>query len=541
MATEPTIEDILVSAGALFRSDTPDDLRFKVKAYLTLEKWLETEDGEEEVDRIQILAQVEDFAGFRPAAQIWDLVWQLGIFARTDRPDLYRRRPIIYLSDLFSAAPGRDESAFTPDFYRALQLRTDGRPHSGSPAEALRSLRRALHAVCITLDMLDRDNAPVPPPFLSRSAEGGLSRLSPHPSLTTAADVFSMLVELPGLVPSLASTLTPDLLGRAEKMLSFCVGQITPVDDPWGDGGALRLPTDEDFPGGDRPTVPANALFVIAARLGVFARLDLGLPIPPDYEAAVPDCVRFLLRMQSPRGGWGVYVYDPAIYRDAVPVPEEPFFTNLVVTALTLASKGLDEGLRQQCRTALSRCGRYLSETAFPMNRAVTWTPAFSPDAQPDPCVTAQTASALLRIAALEEGKAGATLRDLALRALDGLVELWHLGPTGKANQDRIRFRSPTESGASGVVMTWEQPGHAKIVSALTDAFLNHGYRPPPLLWDRIEQAVAVLLAEESGGFWLDYGMEDKVNLPNSANCALAIGRYLAAVRRLLSEPSEAL
>jgi hypothetical protein len=529
-----SLEDILASAGALFQSECLDDLRFKVKAFLILSS-ADMEYSEGEFDRIQILAMVEDFAGFRTGARIWELVWQLGLFESGSRPGLYRRVEKLYLHKLFSAPPSDDgDNGFNPQIFQDLSPEVQS--SSNGVLLVFRQSRAAWEAIIRIFDLLDRDKVPLPPPFLTRAADGELSRLSPHPSITTAADIFTLLVDLPSLIPALAPSLTQDILTRAETMLVFCAGKALPAGDDKGDGGALQLPTDEDFPGANRPTVPANALFVIAACLGFITRLDRGDVAPNDYMVAVPGCVRFLLRMQSQRGGWGVYAYDPALYGSKVPMPEEPFFTTLVVTALALALKGLDEDLRRQCRVALQRCANFLSDVIVRVGEAVTWTPSFDPDGQPDAYATAQAASALLRIAALAGDVPDAALRDLAFRALDGLADLWRLGSTGKANQDRIRFRSPTCNGASGVVMTWEQPGHAKIVSALTNAYLNDSYHPSPLLWDRIEQAVTLMLAEEDGGFWCDYGLEDKINLPNSANCALALGRYLAAVRRLLSE-----
>jgi hypothetical protein len=523
--------DILVAAAALFHGPTLDDIDFKIRAFDVLSR-LQPREDEDGFDRFDLLAAVEDFAGARPDSEILRLVRELQIFERRDDGS-FRRRDRIFLADLVEADSASADRFTTPRLLAEMNEQMGGRLSPGI-VTALDVLRQSWRQVQAVEAATAQAGLPCPPPFWRMDDDGGLGIFSAYPSSTAAADQFSLFAEAPLLVPTLDGPAWREGLPVAERLLERCLSHIMPVEEPHGYGGALRLPDDDDYPGGTLPTVASNALFVIAARLSVIARLVGGLEPRADIAAAVPGCVRFLLKMQLEEGGWGIHRYDPAAFGglDYRFLPD-PFFTAVTVTALKIAGPSLDDDLKTDSHRALRRCADFLLDQAQERSQGqVAWHERFEITGPLSVYATTQSAMALLKIGQVIGDEDGA-LRAAAFRGLGWAERHWKVGREGKQNIDQVKLRAPTETGPASINMTWEQPGHAKMVSSFVDAFMDYGYQPAPATWARIEEAVAVLLGEARHGFWTDFFMPDKCQSSNTATCAMALARYVAAVGRL--------
>ncbi|CBS87285.1 hypothetical protein [Azospirillum lipoferum] len=522
--------DVLVAAAALFGGRTLDDIDFKIRAFDVLSR-LAPREGEDGFDRFDLLAAVEDFAGARPDAEILRLVRDLQMFERRD-DGTFRRRDRIFLADLVEAGAGDSNRHTTPSLLIDVQEQLGGRVSPGVVA-AMATLRQAWSNVLDVERATERSGLPCPPPFWRVDADGGLALFSAYPSSTAAADQFSLFAEAPLLVPTLNCPAWREGLATAEALLERCLQYIVPDGHRHGYSGALCVPDDDDYPGGTLPTVPTNALFVIALRLSATARIVGGLEPNVMLSAAVPGCVRFLLTMQLESGAWSIHRYIPGAFSglDYRFLPD-PYFTAITVTALKIAQPVLDNDLKAASHDALHRCaGFILAEARDEGEDGLAWHDRFEETGQLSVYATLQAAMSLLKIGNVV-GDDGA-LRDAAFRGLAWAERHWRVGREGKQNIDQVKLRAPTATGPAQINMTWEQPGHAKAVSAFIEAFLDFGYTPAPATWSRIEEAVAVLLGEARDGFWTDFYMPDKRQSSNTATCAMTLARYIAAVGRL--------
>jgi hypothetical protein len=532
------------------------------------------------LSRESILLMVEDSAGLLPQQRIWELIRSMPLLEKRD--GLYRARERIALADF---QPGGE--ARLPKLARGVSWSLDELRNVFFPvvwpAWTVRDVRNAIQRgygwfLWTLRSSLASGSGQEPLPAFWSCERGEDLPVGHLRAITSIGDTLTSLANSARFVCSLAG-----LQGDHRPKLGYGLRQLldyrleanlslnpTEVPLPWGGGGfnpvdwsqANRewnrgglLPFD-DQPEAEYPTVDAtwDAVLALAAlyeQYPALAGAD-GLREAPrkTIGAALLDGVAFLVRLQLPAGGWGIYRY-PA---DQPEVPAYEFTTGQTILALSLVlATSLFEdreqpALRAATEAALRRAWAFLRRRAVPFDGLSIWAPYF------DDTLDAHSPRSLLR-ATIWTGtgllalyRAFKDLREELAPRLQELILLaerhWQIDYRRSVE---VEFRVPLRQSLHDVFGKWSNRYDLTVVILLLDLY-NECSRDPQLslafsdgLWGRIERTLGLLIEEQhpQHGHW----HEPIDGLPLAAATAMAIQAlqsYLIAADHLATRPDVA-
>ncbi|MFD1624577.1 hypothetical protein [Azospirillum griseum] len=514
---------VLVSVG-LFRGDTLADTRFK---YVALRRLLGTlGDSDEILDRWQVLAAVEDEAGFRSNSEIWGLIESMRILEAVRGG--YRLKSTLTLADLFGGGVILDQPGIGIDFLDSFEGRLQERPSVGllSIATMVRAARQAMLPLADTT----RDRGlPAPTTFWERDADtGALVPWGNNPSTFTAVDILLQIAEPWLLFPDISPfDAACEECRRTAVGIDLCLTLFDGPDHPRP--GVCYVPEDDDYPGAQLPTVPSNGALLRGLAVETEWRRRLGLEPRVGLADTAQSLAEFLIKMQLPAGGWGVYRYPDG---SGIDVPPSTVLTGIAVRGLIAARVLVPEAVRAAIAESLSRVSAFLDATrqADPAG----WARDFDPIQGYELYDTLEAALTRLDLArALNEP--APDLSDVFRQA----EAAWVVHPDAARNIHEVTMRPPQRDRPSITKVTWEQPGHAKAVSQLVAACLDHGYRLKPETWRRVEDAVALIATGCQDGCWEDFNLKGKIFPSNMVYFVDALCRYAQAVRHFgMTDPA---
>jgi len=523
------------------------------------------------VTRDDLIFWAEDLGFAFSDAEIVAHFESMGLLAPVDT-DTYRLRDAIALGALLALPAGSDASC-SVDQLRSLLSRLD--PAAARPAAARPLVERCVAAIRasrhwageLTTQYLAGGMAAMP--VFWHCYEDGHRAMAPIPSSLATIDTAFLLLEpvrygfavLPdppqpataGVAPALrpqpeasAPAAVPALRPQPEAVVTRpqpssaamtpqCQAtppqcQATPpleasllakirafqLANPGWDAGAFFVADDDDYPGAEKPTVEttANALSLLCLYNRWCA--DTGAQaeqIPGAIEAAA----RFLVRVQLPTGGWGIYRYED----DRPPVPARAHPSMRAIEALSLVlSLAPAPGLAVAVRDSAARFVRFARAEARQADAALFWTTDFGTPDESASVAAAYLHETALMLQALVALRPFLPVDDLAQAAQAFIASRWTPDPTAVA---RLAFRVPGAHALAPGFTEWEPPRDILIATA------NRLEDP---LSSRITATIDVALAGQKHGHWHDPLLDPPKAFPSNTRWfARAILAYLAYQR----------
>lgn len=510
---------------------------------------------QEGLDRNALLLLVEDDAGLLPRNRIWDIVRSMPILEPHD--GLYRLKAQVRLTDFQRDGERPLPRALQTTSWSLDEVTTVFFPVEENPW-TVRDVRTAIQRGykwflwTLTEGMSGYDLE-----FLPAFWECGQGRDTPIGELraeTSVGDTLASLADSHLFACSVGTVPGDQRAAFAQglrQLLRYPIERDTPPDwdeytRVWNRGGFLPY---DDQPEAAYPTVDAtwDAVLALSSMYDQFDRLTEAYgSLEMDKRvvgAALLDGAEFLLRMQLPEGGWGIYQYR----NDEPRVPPSEFTTGQTVLALSLllGSTAFEDlgraSLRPETDNALRKAWRFLHDRAVDFDGPRAWVPFFgaSPDDAPAQDILRATIWTGTGLLALYRAcpdlcqQIGALLRDVV-----ALTER-HWRPDHKRSAD-FDFRVPLTGRLHDVFGKWSNRYDVTVVILLLDLF-NQSSADDGLainfsadLWTRIERALGQILKEQHAehGHW----HEPLEGLPLAAATAMAtqaLQYYLIAVGHL--------
>ncbi|GAB6043293.1 hypothetical protein [Endothiovibrio diazotrophicus] len=524
---------------------------------------------DEGVSRESLLLLVEELGGLRPRSRLWELVSSLPLLE--EHGGRYRLRETIRLADL-PAAGRKLPRALRDQDWRVTDLDALFFPEpcaSWSVRFIARAVSNGYEWFLWTAHLTEGPDSDVDamPAFWQCGKEGD-TPLGYLRAVTSLGDTLGSLADShfhPCPLTTVAGDHRAALDNLGRMLLDYRRNSEQEAEwdaavHAWNHGGFWPF---EDQPEADYPTVDATWDAVLAlgslhdqyddltARYGAF---DTGREA---IGAALAGGIRFLLRMQLPAGGWGIYRYPG----DRVAVPPYEFTTaqTLLALALSLPSPLLDGGegetggdrLRGEVEAALRRGWAFLQERSVRFEGRSAWLPylddhlaGYGPEEVLRATVWCGT-GLLALYRALPDLRAGIA------PYLDDLIALAeaHWRPDYRRIAE-VEFRVPRRERLHDSYGKWSNRYDVTVAILLLDLF-NQGRdeladgaplpwaEPGDALWGRLERTIGEILREQhpEHGHW----HEPVADMPLAAATAMAIQAlqlYLTASRHLAAPPA---
>ncbi|MBF8272628.1 MAG: hypothetical protein HW380_1733 [Magnetococcales bacterium] len=265
---------------------------------------------------------------------------------------------------------------------------------------------------------------------------------------------------------------------------------------------------------------------------------------------AVIGATRFLLRMQLPGGGWGVYRYP----NDTPPLPASAFSTAQTMLALhlTLLSNVFDSHgddkeklaeIGKNAENALRQAWDWILKSGSQCDGWTTWTPFFSDKVADVDGESQMRAGCWLGVGLLALHRRFADLRPNISPLLTDIVA--RIQKHWQVNHKKIApvvFRVPMASGPREVAAQWANRLDVTVVQFLLDCFnrtKEEGGQDISFdasLWNRMEIVIGNLLQEQhpKHGHWNE-PVEGKPLAAATMMAIQVLQNYLKAVPHLIS------
>ena len=438
---------------------------------------------------------VEDKAGMLPQSQALPLLTELPIWQRGARGEL---------SLLGEVTLGNQRVTLAQLIGAKTEARTEPRALSLRSAQAI-SISASQEFLSILQVFATKPTPQALCPFWRERA----NKIMPEPLYDDGATTAS--IDLLSAVAFQGHASKPESLECLGRLLST---QIKDHQHP--DYGAIFIDLDDDYPGAGRATTLTNAML-----LDVLAADASYLDLAESMERggfSIDDCLAFILRHQKPRGDWDLYASIPKEYY-------EPFVNVNVSKACQACFQLANAATKERIQAAVAQYFSYVSRFIDPETGACP----------PDPAAThtdaevytgLQIGLSLLYFAQLAPQRQ--ELAKLGSLALNHACQHWTVPSSLASGQDKVSVRVPDAAGKASVnVINWEQPGVAKFVFYLLEAKERLGIDLPNGVEEKLARAVPLIYSAASAGLWMDFLMQDKIQISNSAVCARALSYYV--------------
>ncbi len=301
-----------------------------------------------------------------------------------------------------------------------------------------------------------------------------------------------------GFTPLFELDYDSSLLGNfINLILSFQITQSS------HDYGGFFIENDNDFPGVEYPTVEAssNAIVILSLLFGNNQLREISR-----ISNAINSGIEFLLNMQLPNGGWGVYRYENDLYK--IPARGHPCMRVMDAFSTAVYSGALKDNLKSRIKDSVSRYLDFLHNHHKHINNRtnnfVFWNPDFSKfKGELLGCVyeTTWVIQGLTYILSRWPEFTKKT-DDILKNGIDFILSEWKPNPESLS---KLEFRVPTKQGPSGNFLSWEPPGDAVIITALLEYAINTGEDIKTEDWKNISKSISMILdSQHAHGHWND-------------------------------------
>lgn len=307
----------------------------------------------------------------------------------------------------------------------------------------------------------------------------------------------------------------PDILNSSFNFLTDKIlGCQCILPGCWDEGGFFPL---EDQPEAEHPTVDATCLAIVALckfyEKRKLLEQDLNMHIAvenKEIKNAVILGVKFLIRMQQPKGSYGIYKYEYEYehlsYMDGA-LPNDNC-TRMAMYAMGISSGSgiLDtvehDKLYQTCREYISTAYCYLKEHAVEYQQHFIWAPYFGTSAANYPAAdlivsTARVCRSLLSVWEQFEGK-----RDEIKNYYTDFFAFWKSNNV-KGKIGKYEFKTPGKNEYSAGIYVWYS--YPEMVAAFTvlQGYNRFGIALSREDWIFLEEAVQyVMKIQHRHGHW---------------------------------------
>ena len=506
------IREIVLNSAVLFQGKSLEEREFKLNCFLLL-----TEEGRNKDspwEPFEILALVEDLAGFRSDEEIWQVLDELKILEK--QGDGYLLRPSLFFEELTQIEPDRKRKSIDTSYIDQLDEQLQQSETSGyfSCRYVIDDSYRLMKNLA---DRIAKSGLTLPPMFWNIDQEQNLSPMGKVLSSTAALDTFLLLFLPLYYRAGLERREKQSSLDKAEKLLEniliFRQGRNT--DFP----GTLRVPEDDDYPGYDKPTVPSNALLLYNTLL--FHELKPDSPLLPSLKDFADPLVSYLLAMQLPSGAWGAGLdWKPSAT-----------MTELAVKAMDGAYGLLDRETQDKVIQAFKRCRDFLLEVKGEQGEEAFWCCRLKKEGEKE---AVDSMLCLLTLHRIHRRSPGNSLDGLDEKVFNFIESSWKISSRLEDMVYKEPIKSPPRPDSPPISIEWEQPGHCKIATALFDLYLEFNLTIPRSIFCKIDSIISIIVAtSKPGGYWTDFYLSDKMIPTNTRFNVETIAKYLTASRKM--------
>lgn len=506
-----SLKDRLLAAAVIFGGECDvAEIDFRLTAYRALLDLARSSDNGT-VDEFDIISTLEDLPSFKSREKLRKLANDLKLFERGSDGTM-RIKEVLHLDDYRPGSFPFAAPASVPIGFVEEPEAEAGGFDEFYKAEIPGVLLQTMHGLnTFFKSAIGFQNKTLLSPFY-RVLPSSNNKLPPFeevgaPASTTALlDIVLFLNDVKRL-PNIESDLdTTKIWANVESWAERQAACRLPPNDPYGDGGALYINDDDDYPGADRPSVLSNAQMLSATFV-----LD-SMFSGAGYANIRTPLLEFVLSCQNDDGGWGPYRYRSELYRDKPMVASSiPLFSFLAFASLAdfFFDGDSDRTLSERIVDAVDRYACLLVQSAQDNDTTAGWSNTFSlndPIDLFDSAVNLHACVLLLKVFKLCDRKTlvrADILRELAEKCVRHICVNWEVGSTAQSNIHRIKFRVPTTQGSAGTEMVWEQPGDARLLRALSEASLA-GISPGIDGYVKMAQAATEIVKACRQGFWMD-------------------------------------
>ena len=518
------------------------------------------------LDRSGLTLIAEELGGLRPASHLLALIDSLALLEECDGRWFLKDR--LQLGDfktvtLPSGFRGRPhplaEAAWTMGEVRGVLL--PKRDPSWTPRTVKQAISRGYKWLKWTLspERQKADDEAASLPAFWQCFDGEDQPVGQLRAVTSAGDALGSVLDS-ALFGWSGTVLTGDdapIINHASAgLLAFLHPPGADPADPlpapgdWDHGG---FHPHDDQPEAERPTVDAtwDALLPLSGLYDSHDELTERFGGRLDIEksrvgTAMLDAVAFLLRMQLPDGGWGIYRYPEGggVYPYGFTTGQT--LLALQVALLSDAFEDLDRAtLRTETEEALREAWSFLESSRVETDGLRVWLPYYrKTDARVTPdeilATTMWTATGVLAI-----HRAIPDLQAATVPALNDFLA--HADRHWRPDYGRAldtEFRVPRETGLNDTFCKWSNRFDLTLAIIALDLFNQSREKPetglifPDGLWPRLEETIDAVLDEQHHvhGHW----HEPIEGMPLAAATAMAIQAlqfYLSATRHILDVP----
>ena len=522
-----SLQDRLLAAAVVFGdAGNVHDIEFRLKAYIKL---LQLGDEIEPgcIEEFDVINALEDLPSFKPREELRKLANDLKLLERQE-DGLLRLKAKIHLDDYCPGEfPFAAPAAVPVDFVREPKHRANDASLGSADA-----LRLAIEALSLTIETCQQAQLPLITAQLALKIDtkqvAHLSFMGTKPATTPFLDLYVLTNDIIRLAPDLAQDTIAEIRQMASPWLDTYLNKHLLVDDGFDDSGALWLDDDDDYPGAKRPAVLSNAELISVLIQESEWRKRQNQPQRPKLMEIILGLTQFVLKNQNPDGGWPIYRYRSERFNGKPTLaPSLPLFSFVAYAGLIDAFFDGPAELQDTIIAAVNRYGELIKTRARRFDDdSVGWAADFSADAHVDLGETATHLQACLLLPLILKDQEE-TFKGLASAAVRHIASRWQPAADIFGNIHRITFRPPTEEGSAGLPVSWKHPGHAKILRALAQAYLN-GIDPGFDGAARMATAAGILARDCQQGFWFD------INRENMAKSVIKVNTGIISATALL-------
>jgi hypothetical protein len=521
----PKVRDVLIAAGVIFgRGRSIQDIALRVDAYTKIVE-LDRELGAA-IDEFDLIRALEEIDSFLPTGALRKLANDLGILERYG-DGLMRVRPAIFLDDVLPGDTPSDIAPIPIDFVQTLGTEVD---LTAQPVSIVSTIERLLCAAPKVLEAAQASPIEFVTPFYRPEQIG--PEMTLHYEGTPAAatpflDLYLTIQDCAAATNiSSAQETFADLLVRADEFVTAYLVRLVDEDDRVN-AGAFRLEDDDDMPGATLPTTVANAS-LLSVLAGIARHKAINSTV--GNTAAMAKLSDFILNMQNKDGGWPVYRFPPSTNRGKGPQSPSIALVGLVCFASLLDfSDHANDTQRAKIEAATRRYAKWLARSAHVLDEGkVAWD-----NGDDTPCVY-ETAinilSCLIVPILIDESRV--EMDELVKSAIRFIDANWIVHGNAGENVHRIALRAPEADGPAPLPIHWMSPGHARVLRALSIAYVKRGFFPGFSSAAQMQKAANIISQDCADGLARRLNDPSVVEVSTTMHYLGALSAYHAAAEK---------
>ena len=529
---EIDISTIALAAAVVFgRGKDINEIEFMMKVYEAL-LVLRDEFGDD-IDEFDLIRALEELPGFRPRDILRNIANNLHMLERHGQ-GLLKLKTNLYLDDYLPGDQPASISKVPVDF---LRIKKDESIFQKTATKTFDQLIPQFLSGVKKIFQTTREVGISPmTPFFQLKKSGEDHRLiynGTGPATTPFVDIYLVLTDILERFPEYSEKAANLLKEQAPSWIEQYLNLIVKPEQTREtmDIGAIRLFDDDDYPGASKPATLTNADFIALLAKEQARRLNEEQPPLDNLKEIVAGLTRFLLRSQNPGGGWPIYRFGQTCFPQAR-VPSVVLFSSVTFAGLLDALDILaGDPLEEEILSAMAQYRDLVVTSVQEVSpESVAWAPEFERDEEPDIGDTASNIQACALLSLIFQDSRD-VLIDLGKKAANYIGEYWKVDPDPKKNIYQVPFRPPTENGPAMLPVNWEQSLLAKVLRALSQAYIL-GIDPGFKAAKKMEMAAMVLSEACTDGFWMDLNSDTMINVSTGATSARALVYYQAALKK---------